>query len=486
VECCNICKDPNFTYLDCIHRICLKCFEDYARKDFSNMKCIECHTAITESFKKEILGTNLYDQLEKTAMNHLIGTLIECPQCKEQINYERGAIDYNIKNDKNEKLSKEAAEHYAYNRCRCPSCKIDFCVECKRFPYHIGKTCQEQQKILNSKLCRYDNQIITDKNKGPADDVCNNQECMITYSTACTKNLRCGHKCWGCKGEKVCPPCLDSSCKDWGSLYDQNADSYCNICFTEGLGNSPVVLLSCNHYIHQKCLVTRLNKKWIGPKITFNHCLCPQCNSWVDCPSVPEVQKLILENKALYEDICKKALERLKFEGLNKDSKLTDPNSKWYRNELAYALNRLSYYMCYQCKKPYFAGLRECGDGPNVNNNNPDRQYDPKDLICGAHVNNFGVAGATECKVHGKEFIEYKCKFCCNIASWFCWGSTHFCEDCHTRQCKGDYVSKYPREKLPKCDQSKCPTKIKHPENGEEFGLGCSVCRNNNDNIKDF
>ena len=97
-----------------------------------------------------------------------------------------------------------------------------------------------------------------------------------------------------------------------------------------------------------------------------------------------------------------------------------------------------------------------------------------------------GVAGTTDCKIHGKDFIEYKCKFCCKIASWFCWGTTHFCEDCHARQCKGDYVSKYPKEKLPKCNHKTCELRMKHPLNGEEFALGCSVCRNNEENFKDY
>ena len=449
------------------------------------MKCSECNCVISESYKKALLGSTLYDQLEKRAMEGVIGSLIECPQCKEKINFEKGSVDYNIKNDKNEKLTKQAAEHYATNRCRCPSCKIDFCAGCRATPYHIGKSCEENKQFKEAMRCRYDNAQITVKNIGPSEDVCNNPECVQLYSTACKKVLRCGHKCWGCKDEKVCPPCIDKECNGYVNHYDQDTDSYCNICFTEGLGNSPVVLLSCKHYIHHKCLSTRLIKKWIGPKITFNHCLCPQCNSWVDAPNVPDLNQMIVENKNLYDDICKKALERLKHEGLHKDTKLTDPKSKWYKNELAYALNRLSYYMCYMCKKPYFAGLRECGDGPNVNNN-VERQYDPKDLICGAHVNNYGLSGITDCKLHGKEFIEYKCKFCCNIASWFCWGTTHFCEDCHARQCKGDYVSKYTRDKLPKCDRNNCPVKMQHPDNGEEFGLGCSVCRNNNDNIRNY
>lgn len=25
------------------------------------------------------------------------------------------------------------------------------------------------------------------------------------------------------------------------------------------------------------------------------------------------------------------------------------------------------------------------------------------------------------CPKHGKEYIEFKCKFCCSVAQWFCW-----------------------------------------------------------------
>ena len=28
---------------------------------------------------------------------------------------------------------------------------------------------------------------------------------------------------------------------------------------------------------------------------------------------------------------------------------------------------------------------------------------------------------------------DFKCKYCCSIALFFCWGTTHFCNDCHNR-----------------------------------------------------
>jgi E3 ubiquitin-protein ligase MYCBP2 len=48
-------------------------------------------------------------------------------------------------------------------------------------------------------------------------------------------------------------------------------------------------------------------------------------------------------------------------------------------------------------------------------------------------------------------------------------------------------VTKIPKDKLPKCNgESQCKLKIKHPPNGEEFALGCSICRNDAANRRDF
>lgn len=73
--------------------------------------------------------------------------------------------------------------------------------------------------------------------------------------------------------------------------------------------------------------------------------------------------------------------------------------------------------------------------------------------------------------------------FCCS----FIRGTTHFCDSCHKRQCNGDYVSKLPKDKLPKClEGNKCPVGGGHKPNGDEAALGCSLCRNARDNQKEF
>ena len=448
------------------------------------MKCKICGKEIEEEIKKDILGVKIYEELESKALKRIIGNIVQCPnpKCKEKITFEPGEIDYNVKDEQNKKLSKKAAEDYATHRCRCGFCQINFCVNCLSIPYHLGKTCQEYKMHTFAKKCRFCDNEIKENNTGPDDDVCNEEECIKRYSYSCKKILKCGHKCLGVLKEKKCPPCLDKNCQNYKGLFEQEKNDYCKICFTEGLGSAPIVELTCGHYVHYHCIKKRLEKKWIGPKITFNHCLCPVCNKWDDCPYIPILKKLININKKLYENIKEMSLKRFILEGLDKDPRLTDVNSPWYNKREEFAMKRLSFYMCYICKKPYFAGRRECGNDPNMNHEDPNKDYDPKDCICGKDANLSGISGVTNCKLHGKDFIEYKCKFCCKIASWFCWGNTHFCDDCHRRQCNHDYVSKYPRDKLPKCNKLTCEVGGNHPPNGEEFALGCSLCRHKEEN----
>ncbi len=33
--------------------------------------------------------------------------------------------------------------------------------------------------------------------------------------------------------------------------------------------------------------------------------------------------------------------------------------------------------------------------------------------------------------MHGKDWLAYKCRFCCTFANWYCWARTHFCASCH-------------------------------------------------------
>lgn len=111
-----------------------------AEDNFSEMKCLVCGKEISYYYKKEYLGEE-FNTFENNSLKRLIcDRIIICAnyQCKEQIIFEKGKTDYSVKNDKGETLNRKAAEHFSEYRCRCPTCKNDFCVNCKTFPYHMG------------------------------------------------------------------------------------------------------------------------------------------------------------------------------------------------------------------------------------------------------------------------------------------------------------------------------------------------------------
>lgn len=160
------------------------------------------------------------------------------------------------------------------------------------------------------------------------------------------------------------------------------------------------------------------------------------------------------------------AVERAKYEGIDKHDRLKNPDDHFYNNLDAYAMFKCAYYQCYNCKEPYFGGLNDC-------ENDALRAADTniKDLICGkcvAEIN--GNAGITKCEKHGTKYIDFKCRYCCSVALFFCGGKTHYCDSCHN-----DAIAK--RLKNKDCHGKDCPLGVKHPPAGSEFALGCGLCR---------
>jgi E3 ubiquitin-protein ligase MYCBP2 len=404
--------------------------------------------------------------------------LVSCPNpaCRFTFEPVAGAVDKSdAKGPDGKPLSKEANEHRVRCRFRCAKCATVFCSQCHAIPYHVGFTCEQYKAFKEAQHCRFCNDSLSDANtaKPPpagAEEalkcVCTKPECLAKRAKSCGKVHQCGHPCGGLSGEAECLPCLHSECRP--DEEKTAIDDFCNICWVESIGQAPALKLKCGHIFHESCLVERLQKKWSGARINFGFLKCPLCKKQIAHPSLEATLKPYLK---LLQDVEAKALQRLKFEGLDKDPNITDPNAKYYGQPAAYALDRFAYYPCFKCNRPYFGGRRACEEAAR----DEDEKFDPKELVCGSCAAN---SEAQNCKVHGREFIEYKCKWCCEVASFFCWGTTHFCVSCHKRQEQGDYLTKKKRSELPVCQgPGKCKLGGKHPPNGEEFALGCAICR---------
>ncbi|KAM9282885.1 E3 ubiquitin-protein ligase MYCBP2 isoform 12-T12 [Cariama cristata] len=302
--------------------------------------------------------------------------------------------------------------------------------------------------------------------------VCSDTDCQEYAKIACSKTHPCGHPCGGVKNEEHCLPCLHGCDKNATTL-KQDADDMCMICFTEALSAAPAIQLDCSHVFHLQCCQRVLENRWLGPRITFGFMSCPICKNKINHTVLKDLLDPI---KELYEDVRRKALMRLEYEGLHKSEAITTPGVRFYNDPAGYAMNRYAYYVCYKCKKAYFGGEARCdaeaGQGDD---------YDPRELICGACSD---VSRAQMCPKHGTDFLEYKCRYCCSVAVFFCFGTTHFCNACHD-----DFqrMTSIPKEELPRCpagpkgkqlEGTECPLHVVHPPTGEEFALGCGVCRN--------
>ncbi|XP_028043251.1 E3 ubiquitin-protein ligase MYCBP2 isoform X2 [Bombyx mandarina] len=303
-------------------------------------------------------------------------------------------------------------------------------------------------------------------------NICADQQCQDHGREACNVILACGHLCGGVRGEQTCLPCLHGcagvSAGEAAPLR-QDADDMCMICFTDPLQAAPAIQLTCGHVFHLHCCRKVLVNKWNGPRISFSFSQCPICkediNHWT-------LEELLTPIRQLRDEVKRKALMRLEYEGLSapggtKGRNVSDPAS--------YAMDRYAYYVCHKCGKAYFGGLARCEAESNG-------WWEPAELVCGACSD---VTGARTCPKHGADFLEYKCRYCCSVAVFFCFGTSHFCNACHD-----DFqrVTHIPRHLLPQCPagpkgeqlpgtSDECPLHVQHPATGEEFALGCGVCR---------
>jgi len=491
-ELCTKCKKQQGFELPCGHNLCASCARQYILMGIKSkrwskepLKCPSCDDGVIPLWvvKDSGLDPKYRDQLEKMQNQFMIAsdpTITSCPVCHETYSTEQGDLSTEQIN-KTEKgldgklLSMQHKRHKAQFRFRCSrgGCKTVFCSGCGATPYHVGYTCSEYKSYLESKKCRFCEVSLNANNTAQTDyslkeglsAVCTAAECLEKRRWSCDLVHKCGHNCIGLMGHD-CIECLHPDCAPKNA--DINDEDFCNICWVDPLQAAPCVELQCGHYFHFMCLWQKIDRKWPAARITFGFLNCPLCKQEIHHPALDDITNKYYELK---KEIERDAVERVKIEGLQNDPRMKDPNSPYYNNLEKFAMDRLAFYKCCKCNKPYFGGMKACEEAGLEQAEN----YKQEHLVCGSCASG---PNAKSCKKHGKKYITYKCKFCCSVSSWYCWGSTHFCDSCHKKQEEGDYLNRKPISELPKCPgKDKCPLGIEHPPNGTaEFSLGCVVC----------
>eukprot|EP01133_Synstelium_polycarpum_P011629 gene11629-13579_t len=328
----------------------------------------------------------------------------------------------------------------------------------------------------SSESCRFCKQKLDLQNLIPSHgvaNVCSSAECKEKAANSCIKCHPCGHQCDGVRDEEVCLPCLHGCRKEivpQTKKLSQDCDDFCLICWTETLSEAPSIQLECGHIFHHECTRQLLERRWNGSRITLGFSKCPICKVAIDHPSLNAITAVI---NHIGSEIVRKGKLRIDFLGIQKDPMLLQ-GGKYDNNVEGYIMDQFAYYLCFKCKQPYFGGSNQCA----VAMASPEK-FNPEELICGGCSSDDALP---ICPKHGKDYLEFKCRYCCTVAIWFCFGTTHFCEVCHNK-----HTELTDRAKHPQCPVApggielpgdECPLHVDHPKTGVEHALGCGICRN--------
>lgn len=251
-------------------------------------------------------------------------------------------------------------------------------------------------------------------------------------------------------------------------LVFQDESTDCAICL--GSLNDPdrevIKLTTCGHRWHLDCLKDQLEQAQPNPaqRLVLTGCRCAKCNSVCEHP---ELRHMTRKTDTLREKIDVLLKEQLD------DAQKHDPAA------LEEARRKFAVYLCSHCSEPYFGGTIACAD-------TAEGEVPPEERLCVA------CAPARLQQAHCRYPLEHrghhiwKCRYCCNVATYVCYGTVHFCQACHDRaaashespscrtaiSCKGGDTCPFPK-----------PQGIFHHRNGKtadcEQVYSCACCQSN-------
>eukprot|EP00347_Sterkiella_histriomuscorum_P005211 403357469 len=402
-----------------------------------------------------------------------VNKVLICKKCNHHTSLKRGEVNYKQLDRHGKSMSEDAAINCNLNKIECEQCRMSHCFKCKHEPYHLGFTCEDFQEWKKLRKCRFCQAIFGDKQQELKKDlafdlVCNQMECIKLMEKSCAKvHPDCNHFCGGTSTETTCLPCLDPFCVvryDDSRTFGVHSEEYCMICYTDLLGQAPVLQLNCKHLFHQHCIDTLLTKDHKGSRIAFGHLDCPSCGIEMENSSCNVIQNKITGEKSLKEQVHYSALNTAQREKLFEEEEFKN-RPEFQDKQKEYAMLKLAMYRCFQCQTIYCGGRRDCEAEMNEANRPP-----PEDILC-IYCNAYKHGDKLKpCETHGTEYIDYKCQFCCTPATFFCFGATRYCDPCHNNACQV-----FGKPCLGK--EGGCAFNGDHLPNGTPYHAGCKMCK---------
>jgi len=233
------------------------------------------------------------------------------------------------------------------------------------------------------------------------------------------------------------------------NFVDSSTD--CAICL-EPLDNQRNLTLSCGHCWHYACLEQQLRtaQPQSTKRILFNGCQCAKCGTVCEHEELRELTRTTDVLRARVDELIRQQL------GVNTPQEMEE------------AYRKYAFYLCSHCQEPYFGGTVACSD----------QEEEPEERLCAA------CTPQVVCRRPTEHAVVYKCRYCCQPASFVCYGNVHFCSACHDENSRGNVVTTKP------CTQD-CiypnPPGQDHHRNGPskecEQAYFCALCQHDEEEV---
>jgi hypothetical protein len=418
---CGLChgaQDKPVTLADCKHEFCRSCMSNYLMALVGAKKAVgivcpwtgadgkgSCSCELSTGVIQSVLSPGDFESYLNATLMSFIENDDDCltvacpnPKCGALMSVEplanrevNGPITE--KDEEGRLLTKETYLHFREFRVRCRECnECNFCAKCRVAPYHKGFTCASWKEYQSMRHCRFCSLSLTPeqalKPSNGVRDVCSAPECQAKSLLCCDKTLPCGCACNGIRNEQTCLGCLKHDLK-------VDEDEFCGICYVEALKDAPCIALQgpCTHMFHYACVLQKLEAKWPNARVGFDFLACPLCKQSMHHPALASVLQPI---KALEKDIQSRALQRLAFEGRDKDPAIVNANGAFHNDPAGFAMKLYLFYMCFKCHFPFFAGGAQCQEA--------NAAFDPAELVCPGCQ----PQSVDDCPTHGRDWLAYK------------------------------------------------------------------------------
>jgi hypothetical protein len=213
----------------------------------------------------------------------------------------------------------------------------------------------------------------------------------------------------------------------------QDASTDCAICLEpfvtttdehhHHVSQNHVTTLGCGHKWHLDCLVQQLQTAQPSStkRLLFTGCQCAKCGVICDHPDLRDLTRTTDALRQKVDELVKEQVA-LDAPGVWKQAeKEAESNPESQKAVLEDARRKYAFYLCTHCREPYFGGTVECAD-------QEEREEERLCVAC-APQSQISCRNPLEHRGH----LLWKCRYCCQPSTHLCYGSVHFCNDCHDR-----------------------------------------------------